>query len=140
MLVQAAAEEYLEVLVTTRVGMIGATSRFDSFEVLAVAFPVAAQHDHNRAGVVARAPVPVVLVIADGFRQSILWTKEIYRARLAVAVGEDCRLGTFLRREAVIDLRYRRVISSQPNSSAKCCGSGPVFWFSAFGGSKPRVC
>ena len=68
--------------------MIGAADGFDSFEVLAVALAIAAQNDHSCAGVVARAPVPVILVIADGFGQSILCTEEIYRSCLPVTVAK----------------------------------------------------
>ena len=56
-LVKAAAKEYVEVLVATRVGMIGAANCIHSLEVFAVAFAVAAQHDHNRRARLRRSTV-----------------------------------------------------------------------------------
>src|SRR5687768_11997455 len=87
--------------------MIGASNRIDSLKVFTVAFAVAAQDDHDCAGVVPRAPEPVVLVIAYRFWQSIPGPEEVYCSGLTVAVGKDGSLFPLVRWEAVINLGYR---------------------------------
>ena len=81
--IQVPAKKNIEVFVTPRIGMRGAADRIDPREVLAIARAVAAKHDHAFAGVVARPPKPVALMIADRFRQPIFFPEEIDRARLA---------------------------------------------------------
>src|SRR5947208_12519498 len=91
-------------LVATRVGMIGAAHCFYRREMLPVTFAVAPKNDHAFAGVIARSPEPVALVIADRFRQPVLLPEEIDRPSLAVAVREDCRLRALLGRKRVVNL------------------------------------
>src|SRR6266403_1152750 len=63
--VQVSAEENVEVLVESRVGMIGVADDFHAREMFAVAFPVAAENDDALARVITRAPQPIALMIAD---------------------------------------------------------------------------
>src|SRR5437667_1898194 len=67
---EAAADENIEMLVAPRVRMFDVASRFDALEMFAVAGAVAAENDHDAAVVIARAPNPVGLMIADRFRQT----------------------------------------------------------------------
>src|SRR6266496_1277184 len=94
-------------LIRARIWMIRVARHFNSFEVLAVAFAVAAQDNDYLPSVVARSPVPVVLVIADCFGQSILWSKVVYGACLPVAIREDCRPRPLIGRQLVIDFGDR---------------------------------
>src|SRR5438876_76459 len=83
--------------------MIGLADGFHAGETFAVAGAVAAENDDAFAGVIARTPKPIVLVIADRLRQPIFPAEEIDRARLAVTVGEDRRLRALFRRKRVIN-------------------------------------
>src|SRR5205085_11994631 len=83
--------------------MIGAADRFHGREMFAVSSPVASENDHAFAGVIARTPKPIALMVADCFGQAVLLSKEIDRAGLAVAIREDCRLGALLGRERVVN-------------------------------------
>ena len=73
--------------------------------MFAVASAIAAEHDHAFAGVIARSPKPIALVVADRFRQPVFFPEEIDRARLPVTVGKDRRLRALLRRKLVVDAR-----------------------------------
>ena len=123
-------------LVAPRVRMFGMTRDFDTLEVFAIACSIAPENDNDTTVVIARTPPPKCLMIGDRFGQTERWAKVIDRAGLTVAVCKNCRARLFFES----DVKTRAVasaISRQPNSSAKYCGSGPVGWFSAFGGSKP---
>src|SRR5262252_8581725 len=75
-------------------------------KMIAVALPVALQDDHDLAGVAARAPQPIIVVLADGRRQAITRAIEINRGGVAPAVAEDGRARLLVRRQAVIDAGY----------------------------------
>src|SRR5947209_4633405 len=66
--IQAATKENVEVLVPPGIGMIGASRGFNTCELLTLAATVATENDDALAGIIARAPKPVTLVIADRFR------------------------------------------------------------------------
>src|SRR6266446_99242 len=83
--------------------MIGVPDDFHAAEMLAIAGAVAAKHDHALAGVIARAPKPVALMIANRFRQPVLRAEEIDRASLAVTVREDCSPRALLGRKRVVN-------------------------------------
>src|SRR5690348_10752159 len=75
----------------------------DALEMLAVAAATAAQHDYGLARIVSRSPKKIIVMRADGVRQSVLWSEEIYRSSFSPAIREDSGLGTFFGRQAVID-------------------------------------
>src|SRR2546423_5297789 len=83
--------------------MLGMTSDLDAAKVFAVATSAAAQHDHDVPGVIARTPIPVSLVIADGLGQGVLRAEIIDGARLAITVGKDGGTRALLRWQSVID-------------------------------------
>ena len=96
---KSAAKKNIEMLVAPRVRMFRAPDRFDAAKMFAVACSVAAENDHDAAIVIARTPEPVALMIANRFRQTEPRPKEIDRARLTVAVRENCRPRLFFRRK-----------------------------------------
>src|SRR3954447_5620200 len=69
--------------------MIRSPDWFHRLKMFAVTGTVAAEDDHAFAGIIARTPKPVALVIADRFRQTVLLPEKIDRARLAVIIRED---------------------------------------------------
>src|SRR5437588_1400984 len=83
--------------------MIGAADCFHGREMFAVSSPVASENDYAFAGVIARTPEPVALMVADRFGQAVLLAKEIDRAGLAITVGEDCRLRALLGGKRVVN-------------------------------------
>src|SRR5438105_2994998 len=101
--VEIAAKENVEVFVAPRIRMIGAADGFHAREMFAVSSPVAAENDHAFAGVIARTPKPIALMVADRFGQAVLLAKEIDRAGLAITISEDRRLRALLRRKRVVN-------------------------------------
>src|SRR5207302_4391069 len=83
--------------------MIGAADYFHGREMFAVSSPVAAENDHAFAGVIARTPKPMSVMVADRFGQAVLLAKEINRAGLAITVGEDRGLRALVGRERVVN-------------------------------------
>src|SRR5438105_14988224 len=83
--------------------MIGAADCFHGREMFAVSSPVASENDHAFAGVIARTPKPIALMVADRFGQAVLLAKEIDRAGLAITVGEDRGLRALVGRKRVVD-------------------------------------
>src|ERR1035437_2098034 len=69
---------------------------------LHVALVAFAQNDHAFARKLARSPDPVVLVIANSFRQAIFRPEEIDGAGIAVIVGENRGLALFFRRKGAV--------------------------------------
>src|SRR5439155_14736404 len=94
--------ENFEVLVASRIGMVGTARCFHAGEVFAIAGSIAAEHNHAFAGVVSRPPIPIVLMIADRLRQSVLFSEEIDRPRLTLAVGENCGHRALLGRKFIV--------------------------------------
>src|SRR5437764_2944780 len=82
--------------------MIGTTDCFHGREMFAISSPVASENDHAFAGVIARTPKPIALMVADRFGQAVLLAKEIDRAGLAVTISEDRSFRALLGREHVI--------------------------------------
>ncbi len=72
-------------------------------QMLGIAF---AQQNHALAGVAVRSPVPIVLMKADGRRQTILRSEVIDCASLSIIVGLDGGPGLHIGRQAVIDTRH----------------------------------
>src|SRR5262249_57816079 len=64
-----------------------------------------AEHNDDVAGVIPRTPQKIVLMSADRFGQSILWSKEIDCRRLSIVVSKDRGALLLFRRERVIDVR-----------------------------------
>src|SRR5947209_4401318 len=95
-------------LVAPRVRMFDPPDRFDAPEVFAVASPVASEHDHETAVVIARAPKPVALMITDRFRQTEVGPEEIDRTRFAIVVGENRGARALLRRKRIVNPRSFR--------------------------------
>src|SRR5437868_834722 len=83
--------------------MIGAACHLHASKVFAVACAVAAEDDDALAGVIARSPKPIALMIADRFRKSVLLPEEIDRAGLAVTICENRRDRALLRRKFVVN-------------------------------------
>src|SRR5207248_5580828 len=83
---EPAADENIEMFVAPRVRMFDVAGSFDAAKMLAVAGAVAAENDHGAAVVIARAPNPVTLMIADRFRKTEPWSEEIDRAGFAEVV------------------------------------------------------
>src|SRR5690242_11874586 len=94
-------------LVEPRVRMLRAAGSFDGGEMFAISATVAAQHDNGLTGVIARAPIPIALMPADGFLQAVSGAKEIDCARLAVAVRKDRSGGALGGRQTEVHLRHR---------------------------------
>src|SRR5438270_12957500 len=83
--------------------MIGAADCFHGREMFAVASPVASENNHAFAGIIARTPKPIALMVADRFGQAVLLAKKIDRAGLAITISEDRRLRALLRRKRVVN-------------------------------------
>src|SRR4051812_32004887 len=83
--------------------MIRAPGDFHAGEMFAIPFPITTENDDAFAGVIARAPQPIALVITDRFGQTIFLAEEIDRASLAVAVGENRRLCALVGRKRFIN-------------------------------------
>src|SRR2546427_12725865 len=60
--VQSAAHKDLEMLVASRIGMIGASGCLHAGEMFAIPGSIAAEHNHAFAGVVSGPPIPIVLM------------------------------------------------------------------------------
>src|SRR5471030_1711725 len=103
---QSTAEKNVIALIQARIGIVSAAGDLNALEVLPISPAVTAENNHNVAGIVPGAPVPVGLVIADGFGQAVLWSEIIDGAGLAVTVGEDRRSGALFRRQAVVNTRH----------------------------------
>src|ERR1035441_9532028 len=86
---QPAAEIDVESLVATGIRMPDMSGLFDGGEVPPVAVAVAAQYDDNVAGVTARTPQPVAVVVADCPGKPVLRSKEVHRRGLTPAIRED---------------------------------------------------
>src|ERR1035437_3844591 len=71
----------------------------DALEMRGIVF---IHHDYALAGVAVNSPVPVVLMKADGRRQTVLWSEIVNRASLPVIAGLDGGLGLHVGRQAVI--------------------------------------
>src|SRR5829696_8168758 len=92
------------------------TGPFDAAEHALEAFPRNA-HGHNGFSAAApRSPQVVAVVAAYGLRQTVLRAKEVYGSGLAVVAGEHASLGTFLRREPVVDAGdgFGHVLPAEP--------------------------
>src|SRR5438067_3458161 len=83
--------------------MIGLADGFHAGETFAVTSAIAAENDDAFAGVVTRAPKPIVLVIANRLRQPVFLAEEIDRAGLAVIVRKDRGLRALLGRKRVVN-------------------------------------
>src|SRR5436190_9862944 len=90
-------------LVKSRIRMVGAARCFHAGKVFAIAGSIAPEHNHTFAGVLSRPPIPIVLMIADRLRQSVLFPKKIDRSGLTVTVGENRSCFALLWREFVIN-------------------------------------
>src|SRR3954468_5496969 len=77
-------------LVAPRIGMLDMPDRFYAGEMFPIARTVTAKDNHDVAGVIPRAPKPVVLMITNGLGQTVTRPEEIDRAGFAVIVREDC--------------------------------------------------
>src|SRR5215472_1133106 len=62
----SAAEPDGVVFVATRIWMLHASDGLHRRKMIAIPSPVALQDDHDLAGVVARSPQPIAVVLADG--------------------------------------------------------------------------
>src|SRR5205085_6780812 len=83
--------------------MIGAADCFHGREMFAVSSPVASENDHAFAGVIARTPKPIALMVADRFGQAVPLAKEIDRAGLAITISEDRDLRALVGRKRVVN-------------------------------------
>src|SRR5258708_22572154 len=90
-------------LIAPRIRMLHLSRSFHTLKMFAIAASAAAQHDDNVAGVVSRAPVPVILVRTDGPGQIVLWAEIIDGRGFAVSVAEDGGMRLFLVRKTVVD-------------------------------------
>src|SRR5689334_9140131 len=99
----AADEDGVVVLVREDVGVRERGGLLDLVEGLAHAFELFADGYDALAGVVARPPQEIVLVLADCLRESVARAEEVYRARLAVVAREDGAARALFGREAVVD-------------------------------------
>src|ERR1700728_4944617 len=62
-------------------------------------------HDHAFTGITARSPEKIVLMPADGRRQSVFWTEHVDGRGFSVILRENRGFWTDLRRQIVIDAR-----------------------------------
>src|SRR5215467_2490840 len=91
--------------VATSIRMLRATCRIYRLKMLAVPSAVATENNDDITGILTRPPEPIALMIADGFRQSIFRTKEIYRASFSVIVRENGRPRTLVRGKRIVNCR-----------------------------------
>src|SRR5258707_10895170 len=103
---QPAGEEDVKILIAARVRVGQAAHVIDMLEMRVLAFRVAVQDDHDVAGIVARAPNPIIVLPADGPRQSIPGAIEIDGRGLAPEIGEDRGPRLLFWRQAVVHARH----------------------------------
>src|SRR5947207_1247605 len=90
-------------LVAPRIRVIGAADCLNTGKVFAITAPVAAKDDYAFSGVFSRAPIPIVLMIADRLRESVFLSEKIDRSRLSITVGKNGGYGALLGRELIVN-------------------------------------
>src|SRR4029077_1810652 len=100
---QSTTKKDLKMLVAPRVRMLGQTGCFDAPEMFAIPRAVATKNNHGAAIVIARAPEPVTLMIANGLGQTETRSEEIDRPGLTITVGKDGRAGALVRGKFVVN-------------------------------------
>ncbi len=69
---------------------------------------ISIEDDDAFTGVAARPPKEIVLMSADGGRQSVFGTEEVNRPGLSVILAKDRGLGTYFGGKVVVDARNSR--------------------------------
>src|SRR5579864_344559 len=77
---------------------------FNTLKQLWLIAAAAAQNNHCVSVVLSRSPNPVAILFANGLRQPISRSVEIYCRCLSPAVGKDGSPSAFFRRQAVVNL------------------------------------
>src|SRR5262245_43094392 len=105
---EALAVEHVEVPVWHGIGVLHAGHFAHAGAAAFQDFQAIVHDDQAFAGVVAWSPQEVALMSADRRRKTVLWSKEVDGASLAVILPEDCSLRSNLRRQAAVDAGYSR--------------------------------